>query len=142
MTAEENEVLAATLRFYQAIEDLVEGRGALAMREAWHHTPRVTSTHPTGDWASGWDEVSATWDVFASFGKKGDGGTQIRDIKVYVYGDIAYTTSVFIASPKWGGAKLNCTNILQRIGGIWKVIHHHPDRAPSMEASMEKMVNE
>jgi ketosteroid isomerase-like protein len=142
MTAEEDDVLAATLRFYQAIEDLVEGRGAVAMREAWHHTPRVTSTHPTGDWASGWDEVSATWDVFASFGKKGDGGTQIRDIKVYVYGDIAYTTSVFIASPKWGGAKLNCTNILQRIGGVWKVIHHHPDRAPSMEASMEKMVNE
>jgi ketosteroid isomerase-like protein len=142
MTAEENEVLAATLRFYQAIEDIVDGRGVGAMREAWYHTPRVTSAHPTGEWITGWDEVSATWDVFASFGKKGNGGTQIRDIRVHVFGDIAYTTSVFTASPKWGGAKLNCTNVLQRIDGVWKIIHHHPDRAPSMEASMEKMVNE
>jgi ketosteroid isomerase-like protein len=142
MTSEENEVLAATLRFYRAIEDIVDGRGVGAMKEAWHHGPRVTSSHPTGEWANGWDEVSATWDVFASFGKKGNGGTQIRDIKVYLFGDVAYTTSVFIASPTWGGAKLNCTNVLQRIDGVWKVIHHHPDRAPSMEASMEKMVNE
>jgi ketosteroid isomerase-like protein len=142
MTQDENEVLAATLRFYQAIEDMVGGGGAGPMSEAWHHGPRVTSSHPTGEWANGWDEVAATWDVFASFGKKGNGGTRIRDIKVFVFGDIAYTTSVFVAAPNWGGAKLNCTNVLQRIGGVWKVIHHHPDKAPSMEASLEKMVQE
>jgi ketosteroid isomerase-like protein len=142
MTQDESEVLAATRRFYDAIEHMVNGGGAGPMREAWHHTPRVTSSHPTGDWANGWEEVAATWDVFASFGKKGDGGTQIRDIKVFVFGDIAYTTSVFVAAPKWGGARLNCTNVLQRVGGVWKVIHHHPDKAPSMEASMEKMVQE
>ena len=142
MTSEEQEVLAATQRFYQAIEDMVEGRGAGAMKEAWHHTSRATSAHPTGDWAKGWEEVSATWDVFASFGKQGNGGTQIRDVEVHVFGDIAYTTSVFVASPAWGGARLNCTNVLRRVDGAWKVIHHHPDKAPSMEASMEKMVSE
>jgi ketosteroid isomerase-like protein len=140
MTQDENDVLAATKRFYQAIEMIVDGGGADAMREAWHHLPNVTSSHPTGDWANGWEEVAATWEVFASFGKKGNGGTQIRDIKVFVFGDVAYTTSVFVASPPFGGAKLNCTNVLQRIGGVWKVIHHHPDKAPSMEASMEGMV--
>ena len=140
MTGDEEAVLAATYRFYQAIETMVEGGGAEAMSEAWHHGPRVTSSHPTGDWANGWEEVAATWDVFASFGKPGNGGTQIRDVKVFVFGDVAYTTSVFVASRAWGGAKLNCTNVLQRIDGLWKVIHHHPDKAPSMEASMEKMV--
>jgi ketosteroid isomerase-like protein len=140
MTQDENEVLTAIRRFYQAIEDMVEGKGAGAMREAWDHGPRVTSSHPTGDWANGWDEVAATWDVFASFGKKGNGGTQIQDIKVFLFGDVAYTTSVFVASPSWGGAKLNCTNVLRRLGGVWKVIHHHPDKAPSMETSMTKMI--
>jgi ketosteroid isomerase-like protein len=142
MTSEEQEVLAATRRFYEAIEHMVEGKGAGPMRDAWHHTSRVTSAHPTGEWVTGWDEVSATWDIFASFGKAGNGGTQVRDIRVQVYGDIAYTTSVFVASPAWGGAKLNCTNILHRVGGVWKIIHHHPDRAPSMEASLDRMVNE
>ena len=140
MTLEEEKVLAAILRFYDAIEQMVIGKGAGPMRDTWHHTPRVTSSHPTGEWAVGWDEVAATWDVFASFGKEGNGGTQIRDVKVYLYGDIAYTTSVFVAAPAWGGAKLNCTNILHRVDGAWKVIHHHPDKAPSIEASMEKMI--
>jgi len=142
MTADEKDVVEATLRFYAAIEDLVDGRGVGAMHEAWHHAPRATSAHPMGDWTVGWDQISATWDVFASFGKKGNGGSQIRDVKAYVYGDIAYTTSIFVASPTFGGAQLNCTNILQRVNGVWKVIHHHPDKAPSMEKSLEQMASE
>jgi ketosteroid isomerase-like protein len=142
MTTDEKEVLAATLRFYEAIENIVSGKGAGSMRDAWHHTSRVTASHPTGEWSNGWDEVSATWDVFASFGKEGGGGTRVRDVNVHVYGDIAYTTCVFVASPSWGGAKLNCTNVLHRVDGVWKVIHHHPDKAPSFEASLEKMAVE
>jgi ketosteroid isomerase-like protein len=142
MTPQEQEVHTATLRFYQAIEEMITGKGTASMRDAWHHNPQVTSSHPTGEWASGWDEVSATWDVFASFGKEGQGGTRIRDVQVHIYGDIAYTTSVFVAAPSWGGAKLNCTNILQRVNGVWKMIHHHPDKAPSMTASLEKMADQ
>jgi ketosteroid isomerase-like protein len=141
MTPEEKEVYAATVRFYEAIEEMITGKGAGSMRNAWHHTPRVTSSHPTGEWATGWDEVGATWDEFASFGKEGNGGTQVCNLKVHVYGDIAYATSVFVAAPAWGGARLNCTNILHRVNGVWKVIHHHPDKAPSMTASLEKMTD-
>jgi ketosteroid isomerase-like protein len=139
MTPEENDVRAAIERFYDAIENMVDGKGVGPMDDAWHHTPRVTSSHPMGEWAVGWEEVAATWEVFASFCKEGNGGTRIRDVRVFVYGDIAYTICVFIASPAWGGAKLQCTNILHRVDGVWKVIHHHPDKAPSMEAALEKM---
>ena len=142
MTPEEKDVLAATLRFYDAIEQIVSGKGAGAMMQAWHHSPRVTSAHPTGSWAVGWDEVSATWEVFASFGKEGSGGSRIEDIRVHLFGDVAYTTSVFTASPAFGGAQLNCTNVLARKDGEWKIIHHHADRAPSMDSAMEKMIAE
>jgi ketosteroid isomerase-like protein len=140
MAPEEKEVLAATLRFYAGIEEIVSGKGPATMLQAWHHTPRVTSAHPTGNWAVGWEEVGATWNEFAAFGKEGNGGSQIRDVSVYVYGDFAYTTSTFVASPSWGGAKLSCTNILNRVDGVWKVIHHHADRAPSMDSAIEKIV--
>jgi ketosteroid isomerase-like protein len=142
MTSEEQEVRTATLRFYDAIEQMISGKGVDAMREAWLHSPQVTSSHPTGDWSRGWEEISATWDVFAGFGKEGNGGSRVQDIQVYVYGDVAYATIVFISSPTWGGAKLNCTNILRRVDGVWKMIHHHPDKAPTMQASLEKMAEE
>jgi ketosteroid isomerase-like protein len=142
MPSEEDKVRLAAQRFYDAIEHMVRGKDSLAMRDAWHHTPRVTSGHPTGEWAHGWDEVSATWDLFASFGKEGDGGTQVRDLRVHLYGDVAYVTAVFVAAPSWGGAQLNCTNVLHRVDGVWKLVHHHADKAPSMESAMETMIEQ
>jgi len=142
MTPEEEKVLAATKRFYDAIEQMISGKGMVAMHAAWHHTPRVTSGHPTGAWASGWDEVSATWEVFGTFGKPENAGSSIRDLRVYLYGDVAYTTGVFVASPSFGSAQLNVTNVLHRADGEWKIIHHHADKAPTMERALEKMAAE
>jgi|HubBroStandDraft_2_1064218.scaffolds.fasta_scaffold508690_1 ketosteroid isomerase-like protein len=142
MTSEEKEVLGAVLRFYDAIEQMIGGKGLAAMIDAWHHTPDVSSGHPTGDWAHGWDEVLATWGVFASFGKEGNGGTKVRDVKVHVYGDFAYATGVFVAAPTLGSATMSVTNVLWRAGGAWKIVHHHADKAPSVQASLEKMAEE
>lgn len=139
MTGDEEAVLAATKRFYAAIDDMVCGRGLDAMKAVWLHDERVTSGHPTGDWAFGWDEVLATWEVFASFGTPEHTGSVVRDVRPNVYGDIAYTTSVFTTPPAFGASTLSCTNILRRVDGEWKIIHHHADKAPKMEAKMEKM---
>ena len=102
MTVDESEVRAATVRFYDALEAMVSGKGLGPMQEAWHHTERVTTGHPSGDWARGWDEVLATWQVFAAFGREGRGGSRIRDLSVHVYGDVAYATCSFVASPAFG----------------------------------------
>ena len=142
MTPDETEVLAAAHRFYAAIEDIIVGKGMAALSETWHHTPRVSSGHPTGEWAYGWDEVAATWEVFASLGKPENAGSSVRDLRPQVYGDLAYVTGVFQASPSWGGASLNVTNILHRANGVWKLVHHHVDKAPSMERSLDQMSNE
>ncbi|NLE86096.1 MAG: nuclear transport factor 2 family protein [Myxococcales bacterium] len=133
---------AATRRFYAAIEDMVSGRGLATMEQAWHHTDRVTSKHPSGEWAQGWDEVWATWQVFASFGRSDRGGGKLLSTQAHVYGDVAYSTSVFQAAPSWGGEVLMCTNVLLRIDGEWKVIHHHADPAPKMAAALEQMLHE
>ncbi len=138
MTQEE-EVLAAAKRFYDALEGIVGGAGIDPMIAAWHHTPRVTSGHPFGDWAHGWDQVLTTWQELAALGQKGKGGTKIRDLTAFVYGDVAYTTCVFTTSPSFGGATMSVTNILHRDGGVWKLVHHHADKAPSLAAAYEKL---
>jgi ketosteroid isomerase-like protein len=136
---EEQEVVAATLRFYEALEALLEGKGPSRMMEAWHHTPNVTSAHPFGEWSYGWDQILTTWQELAAVGKPGLGGSSVRDVRAFVYGDVAYTTGVFIAAPSFGGGKMNVTNVLHRVGGVWKIVHHHADKAPPIEARYEKL---
>jgi ketosteroid isomerase-like protein len=139
MPSDESLVRDATTRFYDAIEAMVSGKGLEPMKEAWHHTDRVTGGHPSGEWSQGWEEILATWTVFSAFGDPQRGGSKIRDLRVYVYGDIAYTTCIFIAAPAWGGESLACTNVLHRINGVWKIIHHHADKSPKMGAALEKI---
>jgi ketosteroid isomerase-like protein len=139
MTSDEQEVEAAARRFYDAIEKMVTGKGLDAMRDAWHHDDAVTGGHPSGEWSKGWDEVWATWQVFASFGREDRGGSSIRDLSVRLCGDMAYTTCVFTASPAFGGAALACTNVLQRRNGVWKIVHHHADKSATMAAALERI---
>ena len=48
---DEQAVEAAVRRFYDAIEQVVSGKGVDAMRQAWHHDDQVTGGHPSGEWA-------------------------------------------------------------------------------------------
>jgi ketosteroid isomerase-like protein len=140
MLSEDDVVRAADTRFYDAIEQILIGGDPAAMSEAWHHTDAVTSRHPSGDWANGWQEVWALWAGFVGFGRADRGGSRVLSRGVHVYGDVAYTTVVFVCAPAFGGDTLNCTNILQRLDGAWKVIHHHADVSPSMGAALEKIM--
>jgi ketosteroid isomerase-like protein len=135
--AEEEAVLAAVRRFYRALEDLLTGKGIEAMREAWHHTPRVTSAHPLGDWSRGWEEVEATWSTFIQIGRPEMAGSEVTELHAFVYGDVAYTTCVFVTAPFAGKIKLNCTNVLHRADGAWKIVHHHADKSPGLETALE-----
>jgi ketosteroid isomerase-like protein len=141
MSDDEGEVLSAEKRFYDAIEVLITGGGLEPMKAAWHQGPDVTGGHPTGSWAHGWAEVFATWEEFASFGRPEAAGSSVGDLRARVFGDTAYTISTFRASPAFGGATMNCTNVLRRIDGVWKIVHHHADRTPAVEKSLERMVS-
>jgi ketosteroid isomerase-like protein len=142
MTNEEEAVIAAVQRFYAAIEAMVSGQGLDAMQAAWHHTNRVTGGHPSGEWSEGWEEVWATWQVYAAFGRADRGGSKIRSLRTYIYGDVAYATCIFIASPAFGGEAIACTNVLHRADGVWKIVHHHADKSQKMGEALEKIARE
>ena len=141
MTIEE-EVCAAAMRFYDGINDMVSGQGIDRIKEAWEHSDRATAGHPSGEWSQGWAEIVVGFELFSGFGRPERGGSKVRGMKAHVYGDIAYTTCLFVASPAFGGETLACTNVLRRSEGAWKIIHHHADKAPRMSAAAEKFARE
>ncbi len=138
----EQEVLAATQKLYDAIEDMITTGDLTRMDEAWLHSDDVTARHPMDNWAVGWPAIRATWEVTASFARKDRGGGQVHELKPFVHGDIAYVAVVFQAAPSWGGEKIMCTNVLLKRDGKWKIVHHHADPSPAMQAALEKMISE
>lgn len=137
-----SDVEATVRAFYEAIEDLVAGRGLDRMKQVWDQEVPITGKHPIGEWCVGWDEVWSTWQIVAGFGRPECAGSQLVSTKVHVYGDMAYATSVFRASPKWGGENMMCTNVLRKAHGTWKIIHHHADPSPKMGAALQRMAEE
>jgi ketosteroid isomerase-like protein len=152
MGSAEEAAAKAIYTFYDALEDLLRGRGTGLMGEIWHHGDYVTTAHPFGDWARGWTEVWANWEeaaaVFATY-RGHDGRTDnigsINALKVTVVGDAAYGTGVYKSKLYMSSAPMllsvNCTNIVHRIDGEWKLVHHHSDQAPpDWQAEIGKMV--
>ncbi len=137
----EDQTLAeeAMKRLYEAIELVMSGSGDQALKDAWHHLDHVTTAHPNGDWARGWDEVWATWEFLGSFGRPDRGGSYMDGLTVHVHGDFAYGTCIFHSSPTFGSVHLCCTNVMQKIDGIWKVVHHHIDKSPEIGAAFERL---
>ena len=150
-TAEE-EVTRVIYEFYDALEDLLRSRGTGAMVEIWHHTDYATTAHPFGTWARGWTEVNANWeegaavfDVYRGHALRTDTIGGIHELKVVVLGDAAYGTGIYRSrlhmSDRVLDLSLNCTNIVHRVGGVWKIVHHHADQAPpEWQAAIGRMV--
>jgi len=138
----EDEVCKAAMGMYDGLNDMTTGGGVERIKAAWEHSDRVTAGHPSGEWSQGWDEIVVGFEIFASFGKPGRGGASVRGMKAHVYGDVAYTTCLFTVAPAFGGETLACTNVLRRVDGVWKIIHHHADKAPAMGAAAEKFARE
>jgi hypothetical protein len=132
MGAAEDEVTEVIHQFYDALEDLLRGRGTAAMDEIWHHTDYATTSHPFGSWARGWTEVKVNWEegaavfgVYQGHGNRGDRIGGIHELKVVVLGDAAYGTGTYRS----------------KLGSVWKIVHHHADQAkPEWQAAIGDMV--
>jgi ketosteroid isomerase-like protein len=138
--SDEEQVRRASERFYEALNRLCNGDPS-AMQSVWHQDATVTTAHPMGDWARGWDEVWVTWDEIGRMVRRGS--IKIRDMHVAVHGDVAYTTGVEEVDSMFGPTRVrfsaNTTNIYVRRGGEWRMVHHHADRAPAAEKAIDHL---
>lgn len=117
------EVGEANARFYRAFESLEISR----MDQIWSHGDHVRCIHPGWCLLAGWEAVRQSWE--AIFKNSGEMRFSIADVDVHVDGDIARVMCAEnILSHTHGQiavTTLLATNMFERQGGEWRMIHHH-----------------
>ena len=123
------EVTQANAAFYRSFENL----DISAMDKIWAHQEYVTCIHPGWSIRVGWPAVRDSWVVIFNntFSMKFD----LTELQVQVAADVAWVICTENITSRVGEADQNsvvvATNLYERIGDEWKIIHHHG--SPLME---------
>jgi ketosteroid isomerase-like protein len=127
------EVEEANAGFYRAFESLDLAR----MEEVWSHSDHVRCIHPGWCLLSGWPAVRESWE--AIFKGSREMRFSISDVDVHVNGDLAWVTCTEnILSHARGQIAVTAilaTNMFERRGGEWLMIHHHASHTLPSEPS-------
>ena len=132
LETDEQEVLAANLAFYKALQSM----DLAQMEAAWAQEDWVRCLHPGWDLITGWESVRESWaNIFQSTGQM---HVDISRTLVHVHGDVAWVSCIQNVTLAFEGgfstAMVEATNIFVRRGSVWRIVHHHttplPDRVP------------
>jgi ketosteroid isomerase-like protein len=129
----QEEVRNASRKFYEALNRMANG-DAGSLSEVWSHGTAVTTMHPIAGRQVGWNEVRESFEKVA--GLASEGRVELKDQLIRVVGDLAYEVGVEQGRFKLAGDQVTVehrvTNIYEREGGAWKLVHHHTDLSPAM----------
>jgi ketosteroid isomerase-like protein len=121
--SDEAEVVEANARFYRAFEAL----DIHEMDRVWAHGPHVKCVHPGWPLLTGWDAVRESWDTI--FTNTEEMRFTLSNVSAAVGGDLAWVTCIEnILSEVAGRVSVTAilaTNLFERDGGGWRMIHHH-----------------
>ena len=128
MTAEEEKVLAANQRFYNALQDLnLEQMDNVWLQEDW-----VRCVHPGRNLLNGWEAVRESWrEIF-------EGTSSMRVTAGIELIHVANSTAWVCCTEKIStadGSQINAayeqaTNIFEKRRGKWLLVHHHASPLP------------
>ena len=129
--SDQEQVLEANQRFYQAFESLEIEK----MEQIWLQAPHIVCIHPGWRRLSGWGPIMESWEqIFQStFEMKFD----LTDAEVTLHGDIAIVVAQENLTQRGydGGTRsvVQATNVFERTGNRWYLVLHHgsPVAAPS-----------
>ena len=115
--------------FYRGFEQLDIG----LMDSIWAHQEYVTCIHPGWSIRIGWPAVRDSWVVI--FNNTFSMKFELTEVQVQVAADIAWVICTENIASRVGENEQNSqvvsTNLFERIGEEWKIIHHHG--SPLME---------
>jgi ketosteroid isomerase-like protein len=116
-------VRAANRDFYAAFEALERG----AMERVWLHSVRVQCTHPGWRRLTGYAAVMGSWErIFESTIEM---RFDLTGVEVTVNGDLAWVVCTENITAKTldgpSRARVEATNVFERHGGQWLLVHHH-----------------
>jgi len=123
------EVTKMNEQFYRAFENLDVG----LMDSIWAHQEYVTCIHPGWSIRVGWPAVRDSWVVI--FNNTFSMEFELTELQVQVAADVAWVICTENISSRVGESpqesRVVATNLFERIGEEWKIIHHHG--SPLME---------
>jgi len=123
MSDADDEIVEANARFYRAFEtlDLAE------MDAVWLHGEHVKCVHPGWPLLTGWEAVRESWDTI--FTNTEEMRFTLSNVSAAVGDDVAWVTCTEnILSEVAGRVSVTAilaTNLFERDGGGWRMIHHH-----------------
>lgn len=131
---DEQEVKAATKRFYEALNKLFTG-DAGPMKDAWSHAKDVTYMGPGGGFQVGWDKVEPVWDAVAAM--KLGGKINPQQVHVTASPTLAvvccYEKGENIVDGKPQPVQIRASTVFRKENGKWKVIGHQTDLLPFLK---------
>jgi ketosteroid isomerase-like protein len=117
------EVTKANQKFYEAFESLDISK----MDEVWAHLDYVTCVHPGWTLRSEWPAVRDSWVLI--FNNTFSMKFELTESMVQVAGDMAWVICVENITSQQSDepqqARVLATNLFERIGDKWLMIHHH-----------------
>ena len=135
-----DEVRKASVQFYAALNSMVNGNAG-PLSNIWSHSATVTTMHPIGGREVGWEAVKKSFEQVAKLAS--DGKVELKDQLIRVNGNMAYEMGIESGQFKLAGHQVNVenrvTNIYQREGKAWKIVHHHVDNDPAMVAILHQL---
>lgn len=138
--ATDDEVRKASRDFYAGLNRMANG-DASPLAAIWAHNAAVTTMHPIGGRQVGWEAVRESFQQVAQLASEGK--IELKDQLIQVVGDVAYELGIEQGELKLGGQSAalehRVTNIYRREGGAWKLVHHHADTSPAMQAVLSRL---
>ncbi|WP_116474914.1 YybH family protein [Zobellella maritima] len=136
----EDEVRTVSLRFYAALSHMANG-DAKPLAGVWSQGAMVTALHPIGGRQVGWDAVRSSFEQVARLASGGK--VELQQQRIHIAGELACETGIEQGQITLAGQKIaiehRVTNLYQREGGSWKMIHHHTDISPAMLAVLDRL---
>ena len=109
--------------FYEAFESL----DIMRMDGLWAQKDYVTCIHPGWTLRSGWPEVRDSWVLI--FNNTFSMEFELSDMQVQVAGDLGWVVCMENIVSRQGEtekqSRVLATNLFERFGDEWKMIHHH-----------------
>jgi ketosteroid isomerase-like protein len=121
--SDKQSVLDVNQAFYRAFEK----KDLTAMDVVWSQGTDSLCIHPGRNALKGWDAVRSSWEKIFLNTRYLEIETNI--LKIEVMGDLAYVvlveTVLQVANGRQIRAESIATNIFERLGQKWYLVHHH-----------------
>lgn len=123
-------ILISNQQFYDAFnkQDLA------MMKEVWQDDASARCIHPGWPVLKGYDDIIQSWEDIFNHNQHME--IKVSDPDVVIQDNFAWVScQENLFSIKMTGvqsSKVHTTNLFQRVGGEWKMIHHHAATLPTV----------